>query len=289
MRAWVTLCFVCMVTAVTQATHLEWDASPDLIQYYEVFINGTSFEQTQALRSTDFTVPVGDTWSFTVRSCGMVDTNNDGTRDTLLCGAMSPTLNYTQPPPPPTELCGADTTGDGVDNDFDGLVDEGCNPPAISLFGATSPPEWRIVDDTRTVWTVGSDRRIYRNYFAADSTYCGGTGDLILWWSDRKIYVRNNQAPDGYGHTYSWWKFVNPCWEGVPDDPRVTPPPPPLPTCKWIDGSVYQQGQLSPATQVRTKDFDRWMVARKADGWLLQSTTTVNKNFQRVVLYCQGK
>jgi hypothetical protein len=34
------------------------------------------------------------------------------------------------PPPPPTEIC-----GDGIDNDGDGLIDEGCPPPPVEVCG----------------------------------------------------------------------------------------------------------------------------------------------------------
>ncbi|OHB70386.1 MAG: hypothetical protein A2W23_07490 [Planctomycetes bacterium RBG_16_43_13] len=41
------------------------------------------------------------------------------------------TLEETSPPPPPpTEIC-----GDGIDNDGDGLIDEGCPPPPVEICG----------------------------------------------------------------------------------------------------------------------------------------------------------
>ena len=40
----------------------------------------------------------------------------------------------TQPPPPPTEIC-----GDGIDNDNDGLIDEGCTPPPPPTSDTTPP------------------------------------------------------------------------------------------------------------------------------------------------------
>lgn len=82
------------------------------------------------------------------------------------------------PPPPPAEVC-----GDGIDNDQDGLIDEGCAPPPVEVCGdgvdndkdgqvdegcpvpppptggspdgTIAPPALSITDSKGAVWTFG--------------------------------------------------------------------------------------------------------------------------------------
>lgn len=62
----------------------------------------------------------------------------------------------TPPPPPPSEIC-----GDGIDNDGDGLIDEDCAPPpppppsGVSPDGTVVPPASSITDASGNVWTLG--------------------------------------------------------------------------------------------------------------------------------------
>lgn len=102
-------------------------------------------------------------------------------------------------PPPPAEVC-----GDGLDNDKDGQVDEGCPPPATgSPDGTAIPPATSITDSTGAIWILAEElngvpgvRYVKRNgqYLGAGNPVYGyellySGGSVYLFGAD-KIWYR---------------------------------------------------------------------------------------------------
>lgn len=117
----------------------------------------------------------------------------------------------TPPPPPPAEAC-----GDGVDNDKDGQIDEGCPtlPTGASPDGAAVPPEARITDSTGAVWSLGAElngvpgvRYVTRNgqstlTYGRSLLYIGGSVYLLaaddVWYRwDGQQWVRHGVTRPG--------------------------------------------------------------------------------------------
>ena len=98
-----------------------WDPSPDpqeAVLTYRVYARNVLLGETGGLV---WTLPVapGETLTLGVSTLGYYDADGDGLRETLGESTQT-TITYTVAPPP-TEIC-----GNGVDDDLDGQIDEGC-------------------------------------------------------------------------------------------------------------------------------------------------------------------
>jgi Big-like domain-containing protein len=92
---------------------------------------------------------------------------NDG----LDLGAITSTSSPPPPPPPPPEIC-----GDAIDNDGDGLIDEGCAPPAVEVCGdgidndgdglidegCAPPPPLDTTGPVVTLWNVSQNPSLFK-------------------------------------------------------------------------------------------------------------------------------
>lgn len=105
-----------------QSVNIAWDASTsDTVIGYRVYRDGApSNEVIAGLQATVLVVydTLHTVWVTALNAAGLESIPSN-----------SVTVQVASPPPPPQELCAADGTGNGIDDDGDGVVDEGCLPP----------------------------------------------------------------------------------------------------------------------------------------------------------------
>lgn len=163
MRSWCLAVALCVlgVSAQAEALGLAWDPSPsEGVIAYRVYVNGALVGETTGLEWAGLSVSAGSTVVF-----GVTAVVSDG-------GESDPTtLQYTAPLPTPVEACGLDGYGNGVDEDQDGLIDEGCQ---VRPSTDTTKPTVMIAAVLRN----GSSHNYTVNLTASDGS---GIRDLALF------------------------------------------------------------------------------------------------------------
>jgi len=112
---------------------IAWDPSPDpqeAILIYRVYARNVLLGETGGLVWT-LSVTQGETLTIGVSTLGYYDADGDGSRETL-GESTHITITHTVAPAP-TEIC-----GNGVDDDLDDQIDEGCSSPPPAM--ACMPP-----------------------------------------------------------------------------------------------------------------------------------------------------
>jgi hypothetical protein len=120
--------------AFSQSITLAWDP-PDpsvwTIPEFRVYKSPDTVNIIHVVNTTGTSAPLAVAWG----EQGFVAVSSYGWKlDEMLQpvwaeGVKSPWVAYQGPPPPPVETCAADGTGNGIDEDGDGEIDEGCLPP----------------------------------------------------------------------------------------------------------------------------------------------------------------
>lgn len=213
------------VFAQTVNRTLGWDPSPEpeRVLEYHVFRDGVYVGSTTAPALTfPFTIAPGQTSTFFVRSYGWLKDENGNLLTTAGEGPDSIAFTYQEPNvvPPPPELCDAITGyGNGIDDNKNGTVDEGCAVPVVSPNSATchvSAGCW-LVDAGLNVWMLRQDWAILKNY----AHWNGGYSDWLLWFNQNMYAYRSDLN--------RWWLDTGTTWADFPYDPRF--PPTPQETC----------------------------------------------------------
>jgi hypothetical protein len=149
-----------------EAIQLVWDPPPDadLVVQYAVYRDGELVGVTANPYLDSVDIPAGTSASFSIAMYRLVPESGDY----VLKITWLTTVTHTSPSPVP-ELCGDDGYGDGVDNNGDGRIDEGCasvtGVPSVQSSGpitlAWDPPsdpanvlEYRVYGDGRLIGTT---------------------------------------------------------------------------------------------------------------------------------------
>lgn len=159
--------FACLASSASaQSFTVAWDHSPDPVAIgYTVYVgtspgvyNVQSFDVGRAL-SAIINPPTYGTYYVALKSYDI-----NGNRGAF-SAEVSTTLN--PPPPPPQELCNADGTGNGIDDDSDGQIDEGCLPPPPPpggcvtggiAYGVGAEATWQIRTRDYDAWLAARER-----------------------------------------------------------------------------------------------------------------------------------
>jgi len=149
-----------------EAIQLVWDppADADLVLQYAVYRNGELVGVTANPYLDSVDVPAGTSAAFSIAMYRLVPESGEY----VLKITWLTTVTHTSPSPVP-ELCGDDGYGDGVDNNGDGRIDEGCasvgaaasvqSSGLITLAwdpppGPTTVLEYRVYGDGQLIGTT---------------------------------------------------------------------------------------------------------------------------------------
>lgn len=119
-------------------------------------------------------------------------------------------------PPPSQEIC-----GDGIDNDGDGQIDEGCPAPPQPCSGVTSPDGTRgvtITDAAKCVWSLGGPAPAGGLQTLREGVWMAQGGAVEYLWQGGQVYVRNNFTPP------QWYRWNGASWLDVADPTTPAPP-----------------------------------------------------------------
>ena len=210
-----------------QTVTVAWDTATDgvwTVPEYRIYVTRPAISETPVLAgsTSDLFFPVdlspGETIIVGVSSYSW---RLDENMNVVWAESQrSPPTAYTAPVPtpppslPPPELCAPDGTGNGVDENGDGQIDEGCLPKT-SPNGTVGTS---IVDCASATWTLS----VYNETLRDDVPMGGGAGTRYKLL-DCTVWVLGMDSPQ----TWWWW---NGSWiyTGQTQEPR--PAPTPLPT-----------------------------------------------------------